>query len=90
MNVVKGLVAGRVQGVWFRKYVQQECVQIGLAGYAKNLADGRVEVLLAGTQQQVEEGKSVVKKGSPGSRVDAIDWIECHDAEPPARSFLVL
>lgn len=74
MIAVKGFVYGRVQGVWFRKHVQQGCLELGLKGYARNLSDGRVEVLLVGNERQVEVGKSVVERGSPNSRVLSIEW----------------
>ncbi|MGB2079483.1 MAG: acylphosphatase, partial [Vibrio sp.] len=40
----KFLVSGRVQGVGFRYFTGHEAQRLGLTGYAKNLADGRVEV----------------------------------------------
>ena len=76
MRAVRGLVSGRVQGVFFRKSVQQGCMQAGLEGFAKNLPDGRVEVLLVGSTEQVERGKLIVKRGSPNSEVTGVRWEE--------------
>lgn len=42
-------VRGRVQGVGFRWFVRSQALALGLTGYAKNLPDGRVEVLAQGT-----------------------------------------
>jgi acylphosphatase len=42
------VVSGRVQGVWFRASTRQQAEQLGLAGHALNLADGRVEVMACG------------------------------------------
>lgn len=42
------LVHGRVQGVGYRAFAQHEATRLGLSGYARNLADGRVEVYAAG------------------------------------------
>ena len=74
MKACLGLVSGHVQGVWFRRWVQQECVPEGLRGYAKNLPDGRVEVLLVGDERQLLAGKAIVVQGSPGSRVTGVTW----------------
>jgi len=41
-------VEGRVQGVGFRAFAQREAVGLGLAGFARNAPDGRVEVLVQG------------------------------------------
>ncbi|HSG65414.1 MAG TPA: acylphosphatase, partial [Gammaproteobacteria bacterium] len=45
VRAVRCLVAGRVQGVWFRAATRQEAQRRGLAGWARNLPDGRVEVV---------------------------------------------
>jgi acylphosphatase len=41
-------VSGKVQGVYFRVSSQQKAIDYGLSGYARNLADGDVEVFLSG------------------------------------------
>ena len=76
MPAVKGYASGKVQGVWYRKSVQQGCEALGLCGYAKNLEDGRVEVLLMGNEAQLEMGRRVVQSGSPASEVEAIEWVD--------------
>jgi len=73
---VKGIVDGKVQRVWFRRYVQSVAEPLGLAGYAKNLADGRVEVLLIGAENAVVQGQRAVEQGSPLSRVKSVNWVE--------------
>lgn len=50
----KALVSGRVQGVFYRASTQQQANFLGVTGYAKNLPDGRVEVLACGEQVDVE------------------------------------
>jgi acylphosphatase len=44
-------ISGRVQGVWFRASTQEEAKKLSLTGWAKNLPDGRVEVLACGDQE---------------------------------------
>jgi len=41
-------ISGRVQGVWFRDSTRREALKLGITGYAKNLANGDVEVLAEG------------------------------------------
>ena len=86
MKAEKGLVSGRVQGVFFRRAVQEGCQRAGLRGYARNLADGRVEVLLIGTDEQVEQGKQLVRQGSPRSAVTDVEWEAVADY-PDIRGF---
>jgi len=48
-------VEGRVQGVGFRWWVRANALQLGLAGYAENLADGRVKVVAEGAGDTCQE-----------------------------------
>lgn len=69
-----GLVSGRVQGVWFRRFVQMAARAEAVQGYAKNLVDGRVEVLLEGESEAVNRVQRQVAAGPPGARVDRVEW----------------
>ena len=66
------LVKGRVQGVGFRWFVHREAAEIGLRGWVKNTDDGHVEIIAAGDEGQIAELKHALRKGSRGSRVDAV------------------
>ncbi|MDQ1345983.1 MAG: acylphosphatase [Pseudomonadota bacterium] len=48
------LVAGRVQGVFYRASTRSRAEALGVTGHARNLPDGRVEVLACGTPQAVQ------------------------------------
>ncbi|WP_297850081.1 acylphosphatase [uncultured Corynebacterium sp.] len=48
-------VTGHVQGVGFRWWTRSRALELGLAGYAKNLRDGRVEVVAEGERQDVDK-----------------------------------
>ena len=50
----RALVTGKVQGVFFRATTQRQANQLNVSGYAKNLMDGRVEVLACGEQTAVQ------------------------------------
>jgi acylphosphatase len=66
------LVKGRVQGVGFRWLVQREAAEIGLRGWVRNTDDGHVEVVAMGTAEELAELRDALRKGSRGSRVDAV------------------
>lgn len=66
------LVKGRVQGVGFRWFVHREAAALELNGWVRNTEDGHVEVLAAGDPQSLTELARALRRGSRGSRVDAI------------------
>jgi acylphosphatase len=65
-------VAGKVQGVFFRASTRQKALELGCRGYAKNLADGRVEVLVVGEPQGVANLIEWLWIGPPSARVTAV------------------
>lgn len=66
-------VNGRVQGVGFRWFVEREARSLGLSGWVRNRADGSVEVLAAGTNEQLNRLYDVLKQGPRAARVDDVD-----------------
>lgn len=73
-NVCKrALVKGVVQGVWYRGSTQRQAQRLGITGWAKNLPDGRVEVLMCGSEAAVTELIVWLHEGSPAARVEAVD-----------------
>ena len=67
------LIEGRVQGVFFRASTRDEARARGLAGWVRNLADGRVEALFEGDKPVVENMLAWCRKGPPYAYVDQID-----------------
>jgi acylphosphatase len=67
------LVAGRVQGVFYRASTQQQAQRLNLSGYAKNLPDGRVEVLVVGESSQVDQLVAWLWQGPPASHVTNVE-----------------
>ena len=67
------LISGKVQGVGFRNFTQLNAQQLGVNGYAKNLANGKVEVVAEGDKAQLDALIALLKKGPRYARVDAIE-----------------
>jgi acylphosphatase len=63
------VVSGRVQGVGFRYYVIEKARGYDVAGYVRNLSDGRVEAVIEGPLSEVEAVGTMVKLGPPFARV---------------------
>ena len=66
------LVSGRVQGVGFRYFVKDAAAAHGVAGWVRNLEDGRVEAVLVGTADGVQCVLGDLGRGPPGSRVEEL------------------
>jgi acylphosphatase len=79
--VIHFLIRGRVQGVGFRWFVHREAAELGLRGWVRNTDSGEVEILAAGEVEALEDLKVELRKGSRGSRVDALIEHELDEAE---------
>lgn len=66
------LVAGRVQGVFYRASTRYEAQQRGITGYARNLTDGRVEVVACGEPAAVEELCNWLRVGPDNAQVSGV------------------
>ena len=76
----RSLVSGRVQGVFYRASCVRKAQSLGVTGYARNLHDGRVEVLACGEPAQVEQFIAWLWEGSAVSRVVSVDTVELDPA----------
>jgi acylphosphatase len=72
------LVSGRVQGVWFRGSAVETAERLGVAGWARNLPDGRVEAVFEGPRDAVEAAIAWCHRGPPAARVEGVEvgWEE--------------
>lgn len=68
-------VGGRVQGVGFRFFVQRRARQLGLAGFARNLHDRRLEVAVEGSAVDVQALIDNVREGPTGAMVTDVDVV---------------
>ncbi len=72
-SCLRCLVSGRVQGVFFRATTREQARGLGLTGYVRNLADGRVEVLACGEREALQRLSAWLQRGPELARVDALD-----------------
>ena len=70
------LISGLVQDVWFRATTAKHAVRAGVRGWVRNLADGRVEAVLEGTAEAVDEMIDFCSRGPEMARVDRIEVVE--------------
>ncbi len=73
MASARFLVSGRVQGVFFRASTREQALKLGLRGYAKNLPDGRVEVLAEGSATALDALERWLHVGPPMARVESVE-----------------
>ena len=88
MSDARFLVSGRVQGVAFRARTRREAEALGLAGHARNLPDGRVEVVVYGEAQAIERLADWLRHGPPLARVDDVTRKAIGDIDAP-RGFTI-
>ena len=74
MIVFTAKVYGKVQGVWFRKYIKQKAIEYKLVGRVKNLDDGTVLISVYGDNKNIIDFNDKIYIGSPGSKVDKIEF----------------
>lgn len=62
-------ISGDVQGVGYRAYARRRAQMLGLRGYARNLADGTVEVVAEGPRESLEHLFTVLRRGPASADV---------------------
>ena len=65
-------VHGGVQGVGFRWWTRSRALELGLTGWARNLDDGRVEVVAEGDRAAADELEALLRGGGTPGRVEAV------------------
>lgn len=73
MKTVHVIVEGRVQGVFFRDYTLRQARNLKLKGWAKNLTDGSVEIIISGSEQHVDAMIDWLHEGSPLAVVSSVN-----------------
>ena len=68
-------IRGRVQGVWYRGWTEDQATRRGLRGWVRNRRDGSVEALFCGPAAVVDDMIDACRKGPPAARVEAVDHV---------------
>ena len=75
------VVSGRVQGVGYRWFALREGERLGLAGWVRNLADGRVEAVAAGRAEVLDQFEAALREGPRWAHVESVEKTHVpHDA----------
>lgn len=82
-------VEGKVQGVWFRAWTQEQAAARGLVGWVRNRRDGTVKAVFDGPSAVVEEMIRACWHGPSAARVQAVR-VEPMPPEPPFVGFEIL
>ncbi len=94
MRIVRLIIHGRVQGVGFRAYVEDEAEANGVEGWVRNRLDGSVETVVAGDEGHVEGMIAALRRGPPVARVDRVEVSKAHEHDlrfrRPGEKFSVL
>lgn len=74
----KLVISGRVQGVFFRALAREEALRLGLTGWARNVGEDKVEILIEGTRESLDQFIVWAHKGPPAARVESVvvEWGE--------------
>lgn len=73
IRCIRCYVSGRVQGVFYRASTRERAVQLGLRGYARNLPDGRVEVVACGDVSAINSLIAWLREGPPQAVVAELE-----------------
>jgi acylphosphatase len=84
------LVSGQVQGVGFRWFVARHARHLGLNGYARNLPDGRVEVVVSGPDEVLPKLEQLLRAGPANAQVDRVERSADPGPIPVGNSFDVM
>lgn len=76
MKTIRLLIQGKVQGVYYRASAKEKANELGLTGWTKNLADGRVEIVATGTEDVLSHYIEWCKTGPSRAFVEDIDISE--------------
>jgi len=81
MEWYRFIITGRVQGVFYRKFVSQALMKKQFKGYIRNLSNGAVEVVAEIFDDEFDDFLNILKEGSPLSSVEDIKYEIINDAQ---------
>lgn len=81
------MISGRVQGVGFRWFVSQHARRLSLSGQARNLPDGRVEVVARGAPNALDELDRALAEGPGFANVENVEMADIPHDDVPLNGF---
>jgi acylphosphatase len=84
MSAARFIVSGRVQRVAFRAHARHQAQALGLAGHARNLDDGRVDVVVHGDAAAIETFAGWIAQGPALARVDHVTRMDADGSPAPS------
>lgn len=87
VRAYRWVISGRVQGVGFRWFVLRAAQRLGVRGWARNLWDGRVEVMGQGALSMLQDFEEGLHKGPLLSRVENVEKVEVTSEVSTFKSF---
>ena len=81
MEWYRFVISGRVQGVFYRKFVSQALMKKQFKGYIQNLPDGTVDVVAEIFDDEFDDFLNILKEGSPMSTLEDIKYEIIDDAQ---------
>ncbi len=82
-------ISGRVQGVFFRSTAKEWADELGIKGWIRNLPDGRVEAVIEGDKDKVDEMLELLRRGPPLAVVEDVE-IDWEDYKGEFRDFRII
>lgn len=79
MKSYRFIIRGRVQGVWYRKSVQELAAKAGFDGYIRNLSDSSVEAVVTCDKKRLNEFAALLQRGSDLSYVEETEMTEIEE-----------
>lgn len=83
MRAVRLLISGKVQGVGYRDWARREAATLGLAGWVRNLRDGRVEALACGEEDAISALIKALRRGPTMARVEEVESLPADPVSGP-------
>lgn len=87
LGAARWLISGRVQGVGFRWFVYRTAERLGLRGWARNLPDGRVEVVAAGASDALGRLDGALREGPLAAHVENVEKYNVSPEDIMSKSF---
>ncbi|OYT41183.1 acylphosphatase [Candidatus Pacearchaeota archaeon ex4484_26] len=69
-------ISGKVQGVFFRAFVNRNAEELQLKGWVKNTGDGRVEAVFEGDERAIKKIIELCNEGPAGAKVENVEYKE--------------